>query len=208
MAGEKMSIIDSIIRFFQRIKYHILLSFIIFVSFAVLGYLYPSVFQHLVQPVLNNMHQGVENGTVKLETMPLFINNFSVALNMIVGCFTLSVSTIYLLIYNALLVGYTGIFLPLHYYLSMTLPHGIFELTAIILAGASSFRLTQAILVFLLRLLNNDENSKPMKEHLKVSIYMAVDAILLIGLIMILLIIAAFIEANVTIPFTQLIFRI
>ncbi|RAP50884.1 MAG: hypothetical protein BZ136_00425 [Methanosphaera sp. rholeuAM74] len=198
---EKDDLKNEIISYFHRIKYHILLALIVFISFTILSYFYPTIFQSLMKPAMQQMQQGVRQGTVSLETIPLFINNFTVALNMEIGGIFLSVQTIFLLIYNALLIGYTGASLPLGYFLSFTLPHGIIELTAIILAGAGGFRITQAII----HILNGIDvnNKEKFSKHLTTSFKMVIDSIILLGIILVMLIIAAYIEANLTIPIGQ-----
>lgn len=186
-----------IIQYYHRMKYHIALSIVIFIAFTLLSYYYPSVFQQLVMPALQGMNEGVNNGTVQLSTVPLFTNNFTVAINMFLGGAYFSIVTLYLLIYNALVIGFTGSTLPIVYYLTFTLPHGIVELTAIILSGAAGFRLTQAIITILSGIPNDDA---PFTDYVIVGGRMIVDSLILLVIFTILLIIAAFIEANLTIP--------
>ncbi|OED29557.1 stage II sporulation protein M [Methanosphaera sp. WGK6] len=194
---DNKSIKRYIIIYFHRIKYHILLSLTILLVFMLLGYFYPSVFQSLVLPGIQQMQQGVQQGTVTLSTNYLFMNNYSVAINMFIGGAYLSVTTIYLIIYNALFIGYMGSTLPITYFLSYTLPHGIVELAGIILAGAAGFRITQAILRILSGFSRNKNAS--FKDHLFSGLKMVVDAIILMLIIAVLLFIAAYIEANLTI---------
>ncbi|RAP48778.1 MAG: hypothetical protein BZ135_00205 [Methanosphaera sp. rholeuAM6] len=187
-----------------RVKYHLFLSFVLFVIFLLLGYFYPTVFQSLVLPTIQGMSEGVQNGTVKLETVPLFINNFSVALNMIYGGFLLSTATTYSLIFNALVVGVTACTMDLGYFLSYTLPHGIFELTAIIIAGAAGFRVSESILTIFSGIkLNCDNKGEIFAKHVEIGYKMLFDVLIMLVIIIVLLIIAAYIEANLTIPLGQ-----
>ena len=127
--------------YFNRMKYYCLLSLVIFTAFLLLSYFYPSFFSSIMSQALQNMRDGVTNGQILLETSSLFINNFTVAFNIYTSGIFFSIPSIYLLAYNAAMVGYTGASLPLNYFLAYTLPHGVCELTAIILSGAASFRL-------------------------------------------------------------------
>ncbi len=192
-----------IFNYLHRIKYYVLLSLIIFLIATILGYYYPSIFQSVVLPAMQQLQQGTQNNTVVLETMPLFMNNFTVAVNMFLSGIAMSIQTLFLLIYNALLVGFTGSMLPISYFLSFTLPHGIIELTAIILAGASGFRVTHGILTILSGI--SDESGTRFGLHAKVGVKMILDSVLLMVVVGVLLIIAAFIEANLTVTIGSMI---
>ncbi len=187
--------------FCHRIKYHVLLSLLVFFAFTLMAYFYPTFFQSIMQPVVQGMSKNVKSGQLVLATIPLFLNNFSVALKMFEGGMLLSIPTVYLLAYNGILIGFTGAHLPLTYFLSYTVPHGIFELTAIILAGAAGFRLTQAIINVLAGIkIRGINKSDIFVDHLTISVKMLIDAVVIIVIVAILLIIAAFVEANLTIP--------
>ncbi|MBE6494119.1 MAG: stage II sporulation protein M [Methanosphaera stadtmanae] len=201
-----MKIKEISVSYIHRMKYYVLLSLIIFLASLLLSYVYPGTFQSLVLPAVQGLNQGVQNGTVKLETIPLFTNNFSVALSLFAGGVYFSIPTLYLLIYNGLVIGFTGAQLNLSYFLTYTLPHGIVELSAIVLAGATGFRITHGIITLLSGIkIKGSNKSKYFKEHGIIAIKMIIDAIVLILLVAILLLIAAYIEANLTIPIGNLI---
>lgn len=193
---------SKIIRGFpSRMKYYVILSLFIFLIFVVLGYFYAGVFQPIVQPSVNGIHEGVQQGTVKLETIPLFMNNFSVAMKMVMGGLYFSTMTIYLLVFNALVIGYSACITNLGYFLSFTLPHGIIELFAIVLAGAAGFRVTHSIFVLITGIKLRDENRREIFiDHVETCCKMLTDVLIMIIIIAVMLIIAAYIEANLTIP--------
>ena len=194
------------IGYFNRMKYYVLLSCVIFIGFLLLSYFYPSFFSSVMVDALQNMRDGVTNGEILLESIPLFINNFTVALTIYTDGVYLSIPSLYLLAYNAVMVGYTGATLPLNYFLAYTLPHGIFELSAIVMSGAASFRLTHAILNLFVGLNPRAENRKEyFFKRCEISLWMIVDSAVMMLLVMILLMIAAFIEANITIGIGQLV---
>lgn len=185
---------------FSRMKYHVLLSFMLFVIFMFVGYYYPSIFQPLVMPSVENLHNGVQEGTVALETVSLFVNNISVAINIILSGFYLSVYTVYLLVFNALFIGFSGAITNIKYFLLFTLPHGIIELSAIILSGATGFRITHAFLVLLNGIkLNKDNRNEIFVDACNVFIKMFLDVGILIIIITVMLFVAAVIEANFTV---------
>ncbi len=189
--------------YLHRIKYYVLLSLIIFIIATILGYYYPSIFQSVVLPAMQQLQQGTQNNTLTLQTVPLFINNFTVAINMFLSGIAMSIQTLFLLIYNALLVGFTGSMLPLSYFLSFTLPHGIVELTAIILAGASGFRVTHGVTTILSGIVN--DHGRSFGTYTKIGLKMILDSVFLMVIVGVLLIIAAFIEANLTITIGSMI---
>lgn len=190
--------------YFNRMKYYCLLSLVIFTAFLLLSYFYPSFFSSIMSQALQNMRDGVTNGQILLETSSLFINNFTVAFNIYTSGIFLSIPSIYLLAYNAAMVGYTGASLPLNYFLAYTLPHGVCELTAIILSGAASFRLTHAILKFFAGInFKVPDKREYFFKNAENCVMMVVDSAALIVVIAVLLIIAAFIEANITVGIGQ-----
>jgi uncharacterized membrane protein SpoIIM required for sporulation len=108
------------------------------------------------------------------------------------------------LAFNAIVVGYTGYTTNLLYFLSFTLPHGIIELFAIILAGAAGFRITHALLTILNGIKIKDENrANIFADHVEIACKMLFDVLVMIIITAVLLIIAAYIEANLTIPIGQ-----
>ena len=72
-------------------------------------------------------------------------------------------------------------------YIIYTVPHGIFEITGFIIAGAAGFRLTIAIVNVL-------RSDSPISDHY----WEFKDSIALLGISIVLIIIAAIIEANIT----------
>lgn len=184
-----------------RVRYYLILSLTLFVVFLLLGYFYPTVFQSVVMPTIQGMNEGVQQGTVKLETVSLFVNNFSVAISIIFGGLYFSTSSVYLVVFNALVVGFTACLMDLKHFLAFTLPHGVLELTAIIIAGAAGFRVTDAIISILGGIkLKGEDRQKLFVDKVEIACKMLADVFVMLVIITVLLLIAAFIEANLTIP--------
>ena len=181
---------------FVHLKYHICLSVILLVAGILIAYFYPSLFQSILQGTMQNLQQGASSIT----TEGLFVNNSSVALMMMLASLLLSIPTVYLLIFNGIIIGFVGVQVPLSTFLVYTIPHGIFELTAIVIAGAVAFRLTQAFL----EIANGIINSKvKFSEAVHVGADMIMDCIIPLIIVIVFLVIAAFIEANLTVPIGQ-----
>ncbi len=119
-------------------------------------------------------------------------NNTMLIIIMILGSFLLSLPTIFNLMSNGFLLG-TLIAeslrcgLPIVNILAITIPHCLFELPAMWIAGAASFKITYEILCYLNgrknHILNNEEIN---------------DFLILSGIALLLIIIAAFVEAYIT----------
>ena len=87
-----------------------------------------------------------------------------------------------------------GLFSPLGVrtpvaYLIYTIPHGIFETSGIIVAGAAGFRLTNLVI----NLLTDQKTKNELYNEFK-------DSLILVAIAIILILIAAVIEANITLP--------
>ena len=107
-------------------------------------------------------------------------------------------------------------------YLALTLPHGIFEIPAIIIATTGGFVLLSFILHFLWGLISPDlsylDIFDPYFSNVKITIkqrfYAAFkknqnkikESFILLCISVVLLIIAAFIEANITLPLASWLF--
>lgn len=142
---------------------------VILVSFALLflgwaigffGYLVgPGIMtQFLPRELTRNVFHGYQQKTwfndplVARPYISLYIlqNNIRVAFQSFAGGMLLGTLTCFALLYNGLILGVLGaVFMQKGYFLSfwaMILPHGVIELTAIMLAAAAGFALTRVIL--------------------------------------------------------------
>ena len=174
----------------------------------VISYLFAGFLDSILAPLLANFQQRVSDGTLKLETLSLFINNATVASYMYIGGVLMGVATAFLLVANGLLIGYVVSKVPLADFIIFTLPHGIFELTGIILAGAAGFKLGSIVFHFLndvTKIKRNISIKNQISYLLKVNYDDFKDSLALFIIGVILLIIAAFIEANLSIGWGQFI---
>lgn len=163
-----------------------------------LGYFLPSSIENFLVSIVKTDRMFVrQNGITTLSI--LTHNLYSVFLTYIGGL--IGVITAGIIFLNGFIYGsFLGYFASNHHitsssigvvtpqiFLLYTIPHGIFEISGFIIAGAAGFRLTMSIINIL-------RSKGPVSDHyweLKDSIY-------LLGIAIFLIIIAAIIEANIT----------
>ncbi len=183
-------------------------SVLLFFGPMVISYLFAGFLDPILAPLLANFQQRVSDGTLKLETLSLFINNATVATYLYIGGILVGVVTAFLLITNGLFIGYVASKVPLGDFIIFTLPHGIFEVVGIILAGTAGFKLGSVFLHFLndvTKIKRNISIKNQISYLLKVNYDDFKDSLALFIIGVILLIIAAFIEANLSISWGQFI---
>ena len=124
-------------------------------------------------------------------------NNLRVTLLLLLGAFLFGTTTVLNLIYNGL---YTALIIrnsfsnginPLSVVL-LVLPHGIFEIPAIIIAGAAGFKIPYEIVRYLAGKKEQILTKDDIKEYLTLAL-----------ISIILIVIAAWIEANVTLKIAK-----
>lgn len=194
-------------------KYFLLLSTLLFIIPMLIGYLFAPYLKSSLQPTVNNFRDRVQGGIIKLSVNSIFLNNFYVAILIYFGGIFLGLITAILLISNGVFVGYFATNLPLEIFLLLTLPHGIFEIPGIIIAGAGGFTLTAFLIYFLKDIFvfkKNDFSEKPKFREKIVSSFnknskKLTQSLILLGVAIVLLIIAAFIEVYITINLAEFI---
>ena len=209
---------------FANNKIPLFISVLLFVVPMFIGYFYANEISSFIQPMVDAFEQKIADGTVTLSTSSLFVNNVTVAIILyalaalggIVGAITLAE--------NGLFIGYVGTDFNIWAYLTLTVPHGIFEIPAIIIATAGGFILLIFALRFIWNLISPDisylDIFDPYFSDVKITIkqrfYVAFkknqdklkESFIFLCLSVVLLIIAAFIEANITLPLAYWIFSI
>ena len=209
---------------FSNNKKLLLLSTLLFVVPLFIGYFCSDAIASYVAPIVNSFEQNIADGTVTLTTQSLFTNNVSVAIII----YTLSalggILGALILFNNGLFVGYYGVQLDILVYALLTVPHGIFEIPAIIISATGGFVLLSFVLHFLWNLYSPDYSYldifDPYFSNVKISLkqrFVAAfkknqnklkESFIFLCLSVILLFIAAFIEANITLPLASWLFSI
>ncbi|HSQ02011.1 MAG TPA: stage II sporulation protein M [Methanobacterium sp.] len=188
---------------YKRNETFLVLSTVILLVSILMGFLLSGILSPILGSVLNDFKRNIAEGQIKLTTLSIFTNNLKVALFIYMGGLLLgSVSVIYL-VFNGIFIGYVGTQFPLGDYIIFTIPHGIPELLGIIIAGAAGFRLGSCILhIFqgLTRMRSDISRENQFKYILELNADEFWESLKLLGIAVVLLMIAAFIEANFSIP--------
>ena len=200
-------IVDEVKSAFRENKLAIYVAIAILFVSLVLGYFLEPYLYSYFNPVVDDLTQKVQQGTIKLTFQSIFLNNIRIVLAMFifgVTCF-----------FSGVMLGFNGFFAG--YYVATTddllvtalliIPHGIFEFSSCILACASGFVLFNFLFKFLKTLHGQDDG--PVKELLSNSFDESADklkqAIILLVIASILMAIAGFVETYLTLPIAELI---
>ena len=167
------------------------------------GYFFPDFTSNL----LNQYVKGLLNIHIEKTALSIFLHNLQAALLNYLGG-VIGIIPVGALSANGFIIGaffgylinhsyQTAIgFLYAREFIIYTLPHGIFEIPGFIIAGAAGFRLTTVVI----ELIKNVINKNPKNEDN----WRFKDSLGLFAISVILLLIAAIIEANITIPLGNL----
>jgi stage II sporulation protein M len=189
-------------------KFLLLFSALLFLIPMLFGYFFAPYISEALNPMVDSFRDRIEKGDIKLTHDSIFFNNVYVGLMLYGGGIVFGLLTALILISNGVFIGYFASQMPLTTFLLFTLPHGIFEIPAIIIAGASGFIMFKFVLGFIKTIIypKVDENNLNlnMKNRIINSFNTNIDrltqSLALLILSVILLIIAAFIEAYLTVP--------
>lgn len=215
---------DEIKLAFANNKMLLIISIILFVIPTLIGYFYANEVGSYVKPIVDAFEQQVEDGSITLTTSSLFMNNVTVAIILYALAALGGVLGAIVLANNGLFIGYYGVDFNIWAYLALTLPHGIFEIPAIIIATTAGFILFSFILHFLWNLYSPDYSYldifDPYFSDVKITVKERFaasfkknqnklkESFIFLCISVVLLIVAAFIEANITTPLAFWIFSI
>ena len=175
---------------FANNMFILLFLILVFIIPLIAAYYYPDSFASVLQPMIQQFEQNIADGTVTLATDSLFVNNFT----------------------------FFAAQMDLTSYIALTLPHGIFEIPAIIIACAGGLVLLKFAVLFVWNIIRPDKHDETynhyfgelglsFKDKFMLSLNKHQDKIkesfILLMVSAVLLIIAAFIEANLTIPIAR-----
>ena len=187
---------------YRRNESYLLISAMIFIVSILLGYAFAGMLEPILGSVLGDLKRRISQGELKLTTLSIFANNLKVAFIIYAGGIILGVITVIYLFVNGAIIGYTAAQFSIGDFIIYTAPHGVFEMVGIIIAAAGGFRLANVVLNLmrgLLHLQTDFSITSQVKYLLEVNLDDFKDSLVLFGIAVILLLIAAFIEANLTI---------
>ncbi len=193
------------INFYKRNKKFLLLSaaiyFLALFIGLIIGYFIPGLIENFLNSVVKSDKQFVmKNG---ISTFSIFLHNLTYGVFFPYTAGVTGIITAGILILNGFLYGsFLGflssnigsILSPLGVsnpvaFLIYTIPHGIFETSGIIVAGAGGFKLTNLVINIIMDKKTKNELYNEFK-----------DSLILVVIAIILILIAAVIEANITLP--------
>jgi len=202
-------------------KLLLLFSVLLFFISMFFGYFFAPYISEILNPMVDSFRDKIEKGEIRIAPDSIFFNNVYVGIMMYCGAVFFGLFTALILVTNGVFIGYFATQMPLDLFLLYTIPHAIFEIPAIILAGTSGFVLFKFIAGFVYNIANlkiddnheidkNFDNSDNLsiKDRLVLSLNNNINkltqSLSLFGLSIVLFIVAAFIEAYLTIPIANL----
>ncbi len=187
---------------YKQNEMFLIASAVIFFVSMFAGYFLSSFVDQLLASTYNSLKQGVSSGQIKLTTISVFMNNFGVAILVYGGGLLFGLGTFYLLAKNGLFLGYAASKFVIGNFIIYTLPHGVFEIAGFIIAGAAGFRLASCLIHIIIDT-TRVKRYMPLKDQiwqiLDVNYWEFKESLALFVIAVVLILIAAVIEANFTI---------
>jgi stage II sporulation protein M len=186
---------------YYRNEKFLILSALMLISSMYIGYIFAGSLEPFLGGILGALKKRISKGELQLNTLSIFLNNIKVAFLIYSGGLIVGVVTAFYLIFNGVFIGYTASYYVLSDFIIYTLPHGVFELAGIIIAGAAGFKLAYIMLNIIygvLKIQTNHSISNQFKHLLELNFHDFKDTLILMAIAIVLIIIAAFIEANFT----------
>jgi stage II sporulation protein M len=191
---------------YNRNETFFMLSAMMFIASIFIGYAFAGMLEPLLGKMLGDFKRRLVQGDLQLTTLSLFANNIKIALMIYGGGLSLGVFTAFFLISNGVFIGYTAAQFQLGDFIIYTLPHGVFELLGIIIAGAAGFKLANILLNILkgvLKLQSDFSMSNQIKYLLEANWDEFKDTLVMIAIATVLILIGAIIEANFTLSWAS-----
>lgn len=186
---------------YKRNEKFLMLSATLLIVSMVIGYAFADLLSPILGMIFGDFQNRVVQGEIQLTTLSIFSNNIHVALSIYLGGLVLGTLSAIYLIMNGLFIGYAGTQFPLGDYILYTIPHGIPELLGIIISGTAGFRLASCVLHILQDLthMRSDvSRTNQFKYILEIHLDEFWESLKLLLIAVVLLLVAAFIEANIT----------
>jgi len=186
---------------YKRNEFLLIISAAVFFGSLFAGYFLAGFVDPIMADTFRSFKESISRGQIQLTTISIFTNNIKIAFYLYSGGIFAGVTTLYLLAYNGLFIGYVASKFNVGDFIIYTIPHGIFELSGIVIAGAAGLRLASTV-INIIRDVLEIRRYMPVGEQLK-NIYDVnypefKESLALFIIAAVLIIIGAFIEANFT----------
>lgn len=201
---------DEIKSAFIENKLAIYVAIAVFFISMILGYVFEPNLYSYFNPVVEDLTQKVQSGTVKLTFADIFFNNIKIVFQMFIYGVVFCVS-ILLLAFNGFFTGYyVAISGNLFYTLLLIIPHAIFEFSSCILACASGLVLFRFMHGFLNSIWHQDEKSAKLilLDSFNENSTRLKQAVIIFIVASVLMAIAGFVETYLTIPIAKAIISV
>ncbi len=182
---------------------------ILFIS-LILGYVLEPQLHVYLNPLVDDLTQKVQTGVIKLTFTDIFFNNIRIVFQMFIYGLLFCFSAV-ILAFNGFFVGYyVATADNMLYAALLMIPHGIFEFSSCILACSSGLVLFNFLYKFLKALWaeDNDSIKSSLFNSFTASSNKLKQAIILLIIASILMVIAGFVEAYLTLPIAKSIISI
>ncbi|MGZ7159108.1 MAG: stage II sporulation protein M [Methanobacterium sp.] len=187
---------------YKRNEFLLIISAAIFFGSLFAGYFLAGFVDQIMAGALKSFKDSISKGQIKLTTLSIFINNMKIAFFLYGGGIFVGITTLIMLAYNGLFIGYVASKFNIGDFLIYTIPHGIFELSGIVVAGAAGLRLA-SVVISILRDIFDIQRHMPVGEQLKsildANYFEFKDSLKLFLIAAVLILIGAIIEANFTV---------
>lgn len=189
--GDGTTAADRARAFARRWLPYVALATCLFLATAIVGAAVGAERQSFIVPV-----RGRGDPVASLDAAGLFAHNAGIGLQIAAGAVLFGLPTVYLLSFNGFVFGATvadaaGTLGPLRA-LALVAPHGVLELPAIWLAGAVGLRWLHLVW----RLASGGSSATGVPRAV-------LDSLAAVGLVLLLLAVAAVVEATVTVPLAR-----
>lgn len=201
---------DEIKSAFIENKLAIYVAIAVFFISMILGYVFEPNLYSYFNPVVEDLTQKVQSGTVKLTFADIFFNNIKIVFQMFIYGVVFCVS-ILLLAFNGFFTGYyVAISGNLFYTLLLIIPHAIFEFSSCILACAGGLVLFRFMHGFLNSIWHQDEKSAKLIlwDSFNENSTRLKQAVIIFIVASVLMAIAGFVETYLTIPIAKAIISV
>lgn len=186
----------------KRNEFFIIISALLLLGSLLAGYFLAGYMDQFMASALRSFKESISKGEIKLTTPSIFLNNIKIALYLYGGGIFLGITTIIMIVYNGIFIGYVASKFIIGDFIIYTIPHGIFELSGIVMAGTAGLRFASTI-INILRDIFDIKRSMPLADQLKIILHANYfefkDSLKLLLIAAVLILIGAFIEANFTV---------
>ena len=191
---------------YKRNEIYLLLSTAILLISVLLGYAFAGFLSPFLAGMLSSLKNNAVQGQIQLQTLPIFEKNLDIILIIYIGGILFGVGTAIYLIFNGIFNGYAATQFPLGNYILYNIPYGIPEFVGIIISGAAGFRLASCIYhIFngLTHMRSDISQTNQFRYIIEMNMDEFWESIKLLVIAIVFLLIAAFIEANLSIAWAN-----